>query len=306
MPPVKPVLNRAMKTSGILHTGETDRLPRYHRQGMKITWLASYPRSGNTWARFLLLTWLYGRQPSTAKLQTLIPDVHDGPDERLLQGREHVIVKSHYRCSENMKLREKTAGVIYIVRHPMDVLVSNMNYVLLNIEVDFADRDRISEEEFRNKFIGEYLRLGGLRDWMDRGIGTWSEHAISWLQLPLAFPTLVLRYEDMLDDLPAAAGKMGRFLQGLGWDLPRLADESARLEAIESAQFQSMREFEEREFEQEQPGFFYHAHRSDSFRQGRRFINQGRKGQGRALLSDEQYERAKTLFGPVMKQFGYD
>ena len=42
-----------------------------------IIWIASYPKSGNTWVRFMLANLIYGSQASAASLAALIPDIHE-------------------------------------------------------------------------------------------------------------------------------------------------------------------------------------------------------------------------------------
>lgn len=44
----------------------------------RIVWIASYPRSGNTWVRFLIANLLYKRITASSELQSFVPDVHEG------------------------------------------------------------------------------------------------------------------------------------------------------------------------------------------------------------------------------------
>lgn len=47
---------------------------------MKIIWLASYPRPGNTFLRFLLYHYFFGKLESSTELESKIPDLHKGFD----------------------------------------------------------------------------------------------------------------------------------------------------------------------------------------------------------------------------------
>jgi len=61
----------------------------------QIIWLASYPKSGNTWMRFLLSNLLCKDPETTEELENAIPDIHCVDDLNAILNREMVIVKSH-------------------------------------------------------------------------------------------------------------------------------------------------------------------------------------------------------------------
>src|SRR5499427_3424325 len=83
--------------------------------------LVSYPRSGNTWTRFLLGNLIYQDEPITFKnIESRIPSIYIYSDRQLLSLPR--IFKSH-DCFDP---RYRT--VIYIVRDPRDVTVSAFHY----------------------------------------------------------------------------------------------------------------------------------------------------------------------------------
>src|SRR5271156_62773 len=92
-----------------------------------IVWIASYPKSGNTWVRFMACNLLYGRQESAAAVSVLAPDIHEKARE-LIERAHAGFVKTHFACSPDMPMAERTAAAIYVVRRPEDVLVSNFYY----------------------------------------------------------------------------------------------------------------------------------------------------------------------------------
>lgn len=150
--------------------------------------LASYPRSGNTWMRFLLSEVLTG----AAEFQNvgfLIPNVRRHRKAAALLGSGHLI-KTHE------KYRREYKKAIYLVRDPRDVAVSYYYF-----------------DNPSNKSLDDFVRL------FVRGrcnsFGTWQKHVQSWLDSPLAGRgnLLVIKYEDMQSSLENA---MERTLQFLG------------------------------------------------------------------------------------------
>jgi len=53
---------------------------------LQITWLAFYPKSGNTWMRFLLYSYFYGNIDDSHEVGLRIPDIHALPGQRIAQG----------------------------------------------------------------------------------------------------------------------------------------------------------------------------------------------------------------------------
>ncbi len=80
------------------------------------TFIVSYPRSGNTWARFLVANPVYAEQPVTfANIERLIPDCEAMASRYVKRVPRPRIIKSHEYFDPRYK------RVIYIVRDPRDV-----------------------------------------------------------------------------------------------------------------------------------------------------------------------------------------
>ena len=62
----------------------------------RIFWLASYPRSGNTWLRVLLANVLYSDIASSDQVAELVPNIHNGITGNHLMQRRAVIIKTHW------------------------------------------------------------------------------------------------------------------------------------------------------------------------------------------------------------------
>src|SRR5579884_3895517 len=92
-----------------------------------VIWLASYPKSGNTWLRFLVCNLVFGLQDSAETLNRLAPDLHELTELPQLP-EATVFMKTHFPFSQLMPLADHTAAALYIVRHPADVMLSNFHY----------------------------------------------------------------------------------------------------------------------------------------------------------------------------------
>jgi hypothetical protein len=159
---------------------------------MGVIWLASYPKSGDTFARMLLHNYLYGETQDTEVVAERIPDIHCLIPENIelhIKHGEEKLVKSHFCCSRQHPYFDLTSGFIYIVRNPRDVLLSNARYL-------GADSSPIELRYFAKKFI-ESL---GVPHWRKNTMGTWSEHVASWLFFAASVPHIFVKYEDLRSD----------------------------------------------------------------------------------------------------------
>src|SRR5215469_3021851 len=153
--------------------------------------LVSYPRSGNTWARFLLGNLIGGSEPVTfSNIESRIPEIYFNRDRVLRQLPRPRLLKSH-ECFQAHYPR-----VIYVVRDPRDVAISfyHHNVKARNIPDDYRLDDfvpRFIAAEFDSKF------------------GSWRDNVLSWITLRGENSNfLMLRYEDMKQDAAAALRRM--------------------------------------------------------------------------------------------------
>jgi hypothetical protein len=264
-----------------------------------IVWLASYPKSGNTWVRAFLHNYIvnagephsinnlvdfsvaecagifYGAGHaalSAKQVQQLRPAVH----EQLTKLHpDLVFVKTHNanRSLHGIALCTPgvTAGSVYIVRDPRDVAVSYAAFARKSIDemIDFmADTGAANATDAAQVF--ELL-------------GSWSEHALSWVAAP---KRLLVRYEDLLAEPARYFARIIRFL-GTG------EVEAARLQrAISFSGFDVLAG-------QEAAGGYRAAGGAETF------FRAGKSGQWRELLTPAQAKRIEAAHGEVMQKFGY-
>jgi hypothetical protein len=270
-----------------------------------IIWLASYPKSGNTWLRAFYHNFMRNpdrsydinrmaditvgdsqaqwyreidprpaSQYSIVEVQQMRPAVH----RRLAAlGPDSILVKTHNALLEDdghpLVTQEVTAGAIYLVRNPLDVAVSYSHHLgwTLDQMITFLNTPGASSA---NTDANVYELHG-----------SWSQNVESWTQNP--HPRLhVMRYEDMLEKPLSTFGGLVRFL---GIEAPR-----ARIEkAIKLSSFRVLQEQERRHGFRERP-----AHADAFFREGK-------AGQWRKALSREQAAAIVAAHRPQMERFGY-
>ncbi len=271
-----------------------------------IIWLASYPKSGNTWLRAFLANYMKN-QTSALPINELVGyALGDGflihyerltgkPAEELtaaeinrLRPKVHewfatakgqtVFVKTHNfvgRVEDSALITPSaTAGAIYVLRNPLDVAVSYAHHFRTTM-------DEAVEALCRK----DHIVAGGPRV-LPQYLGSWWQHVRSWTEAPGLKPH-VMRYEDMLNAPEAAFGALAAFLK---WP-----PEPERLQR--AVRFSSFRELSG----QEKSGAFKELPAGATSA----FFRQGRAGIWRDALSDAQVERLVAANGEVMQRFGY-
>jgi len=270
-----------------------------------IVWLASYPKSGNTWMRAFLANLIaggtapvplaelpnYGEQDARPELFTAaaggsIAEL-DFAQLNALRPRVHaliaaaapktVFVKTHSAAGvhDGVPLHnpDVSAGAIYVVRNPLDVAISMSHHFGIDLDaaIDYLGNDDAATEN-NELFVSEYL-------------GSWSRHVRSWAERENP-RILVLRYEDLLEKPAKWFGKVARMV-GLDGDRARVE------RAIRHASFPTLSGMERRDGFVEVPI------------KGKHFFRAGRANQWREALSRPQVARILERHREQMARFRY-
>jgi hypothetical protein len=274
-----------------------------------ILWLASYPKSGNTWTRnFLhnLLNILEGRdedeqdinamneftfweiaakpyekfleKPVTEATRAEIAAVRPKVQEMIAESTDGLaMIKTHHclvmdRGTPAINLAV-TAGAVYIVRNPLDVAISLAHHISGTID------DAITMMETRG------LETAISEKNVHEIYGSWSQHVESWTRNPHR-GICVLKYEEMLADPTRIFGGLARHL------LLKPRPEQLQL-AIERSSFEKLKEQEDKEGFREKPD------------KAERFFREGKSGQWREKLSRRQVRQIVQVHHKQMQRFGY-
>lgn len=264
----------------------------------KFIWVASYPRSGNTWLRFLIANLLISPVESSAELNNLIPGIHRGVRADHLFGNRTTFIKTHWAWRQDLPLREDVIGAIYIVRNPLDVAVSSATYRLLSHGERAAGMTPAERAAEQARLLDRFIAEGGDPVWRQQGMGSWDENVRSWLAKSNPVPRLILRYEDLKADPAKHVTDICRFL-----NVTKTAEEVGQ--AVARSSLDRLRAMEEREIAGRQEGFFYDRERAGALEAGIRFINRGEPGAGAASLTATQRQAAIERFGATMRIAGY-
>ena len=188
------------------------------------TFITSYPRSGNTWTRFLIANLLHpDRRVTFANIESLIPDATVLSSRSIKRIPRPRLIKSHEYFDP------RYPRVIYLVRDPRDVALS-----LYHARRKYRSIDDSYPLE---RFVSERFLPGDLDL-------PWSEHVGSWLATRRNHPAfLLVRYEDLLEDPARELRRMAVFL-GV------VADAETLRRAIERSTAQRLRDLEKVEHEQ--------------------------------------------------------
>lgn len=271
-------------------------------------WLASYPKSGNTWFRAFLANLL-----SEADAPVDLNALHIGS---MASGREWIddvlgIDTADLTPAEIMRLRpvaydwlftqasrfeyhkihdaylyEQNApvfggagvrGALYLLRNPLDVAVSFAHHNGSSIDSAIAHMGN------PDCVLAKVKK--GLAFQLEQRVLTWSQHVLSWVNAK-EIPVHVLRYEDMHADGMAMFSQAAAFLR-----LPH------EVERVEKAL--SMTRFDRLQEQESQHGFSERSFKAE------RFFRKGIVGDWRNTLSSSQVEKIIHDHFDVMRQFDY-
>ena len=196
-----------------------------------IIWLASYPKSGNTWVRSIITSLLYSEDgnfdfsligkidqfPEKKYFKNLIKDFKDfheifrnwiiAQDIINLDGKIKIF-KTHqgkYTIkNNNFTNNDNTLAVIYIVRDPRTLVRSISNHYTFTIEEAF-------DFLIHPQLMGDGKSFEEKKDGIYNILGKWDEHYRSWTTDKNNL--LLIKYEDLIKDTEVELKKIIKFLQ---------------------------------------------------------------------------------------------
>ena len=278
-----------------------------------IIWLASYPKSGNTWTRVFLANYIFDRQEpmpinevhrlgtsdSAERIYRMAAravgrarfDIADYRESLALRGpvlaaignneADVNFVKTHNQRSKALGVdlipSALTRSAIYILRNPLDMVPS------------YARHFRLTPEAAAEAIGRSDNSTAGADGTVAQFLGTWSEHVQSWTRCR-DFPVLTLRYEDMQADPQAAFTRVLKHI-GIPVDAERL------VRAIRFSSFDELKRQEEKDdfVERVSTERFFHSGRSGHWE----------NGAWQGALAPEIAETVCRDHAKVMRRYGY-
>lgn len=243
--------------------------------------LASYPRSGSTWLRFILFEILTGEDSGFQNIDQRLPEIHQHRGLPPILPGGGRLIKSH----ENYRKDYKKA--VFLVRDLRDVILSN--YVR-SVEVGLAPL--VSNGDL-DSFMLSLLEGRAV------ATGSWQEHTFSWLNSPLAKDgnLMVVRYEDLRQNSEQVVGQMLDFL-GITPDFRIIR------RAIENNTLQQMRQKEDSAMRAGAHSILLESHKSGA--EDGRFVRKGAIGGWRSKLTPAQVKFIQHHAGRALEAAGYD
>ena len=282
-----------------------------------IIWLASYPKSGNTWVRSIIASLIYSSDgrfnfkllnkidqfPEKKYFKDFVSDFADfelikknwiAAQDKINLDNNIKFFKTHqgkYTVGEdNFTNEENTIAVIYIVRDPRNVVTSISNHYTLSIKesLKFMLSDTIIgnkksfEESYKEKKSGILTLLG-----------KWNNHYRSWTRKKGNL--LLIKYEDLIFNPNAEILKISSFLKKF---INFEADDKKYQNILKTTSFENLKKMENEESFKE--GVLNKETKSKV-----NFFNLGPKNKWQKHLNQDIIDIIKKNFKDEMNEIGY-
>ena len=275
-----------------------------------IVWIASYPKSGNTWMRLFIKSYLNDSNqkfslnnhiddtvvietfPTERKFDELKINYKDFNDIAKnwinLQSLINLNNKINYLKTHNAMCTinnhkftniENTLGAIHVVRDPRDILISYSNY--LNEHTDETLKTMLSNHSYE---AGEYKKNVYRKSIM----GSWSSHYNSWKKYK-SRNTITIKYEDMVYNTNDTFLRVINYLKKI---TNVEVNEERMINAIDQTSFINLKNLELTEGFNENPSV-------------NPFFRRGIVGEWKKTLSKEQIQEIEKAFKEEMIELGY-
>lgn len=235
--------------------------------------IVSYPKSGNTWTRFLIANLVYpGEQASFANINRLIPDPEALSKRTLSRLPRPRYIKSHQYFDPRYR------KIIYVVRDPRDVAISQYHF--------HRKRKLLRDGDPIQNFVTRFVR-GETSPY-----ASWGENVASWLVTRSGSDNfLLLRYEDLLVNPQQQLMRAALFL-GIDPDEKHIEETIRRSSADEM-----------RKMEQTQARLW--SSTKDT-RQDVPFVREAKASGWKKQLPEVSVAEIESAWAPLMLRLGYE
>ena len=271
-----------------------------------IIWIASYPKSGNTWIRLFLKSYLTDEEDLDINNNILIPSfpipkffdmlnidytkfteiiknwialqdtINLNGETNFLKTHNGLFAVNNYKFTNT----ENTLGAIYVVRDPRDLVLSYAHHFgeTHSEAVDkMLNHKNVEKMEYKNQLYTHSL------------MGRWSDHYNSWKLYNKKKKILIIKYEDLIKNTHASFLKILEYLNGKNGT-------EINLKKMERALNQTT--FENLKKKEELHGF------NEKSTNGK-FFRKGKVGEWKKYLKKELVQKIETSFKNEMKELNY-
>jgi hypothetical protein len=278
-----------------------------------IIWIASFPKSGNTWVRSMISSLIYSdtgifnfeiikkiqQFPNKKHFENLTEEyqnIHElkkfwiSAQDKINLDKKIKFFKTHHincKIGENsFTNKNNTLGTIYIVRDPRNLVESFSNFYK-------KDKSLAIQDITSKGFVSGASYINNKQNNVFTIIGSWNDHYNSWTKINTNL--LVIKYEDLLNDPFKELDRIIIFLKKF---MNFKYDDYKIQNIINSTSFERMQRMEDDE------GFFEMPSK-DNDQNKVKFFNKGRKNDWRKYLDKNESDNIENKFEKEMKELGY-
>ena len=277
-------------------------------------WIASYPKSGNTWLRALVAAYYYSEDGIFNF--SLLPKIYQFPSKQFFTGykkdfsnfadtaefwldaQEKInsdgrfrLFKTHNAFLDVNNFRftntRNTMGCIYLIRDPRNVITSLSHYYQISLDEAYkfmTDDKRAIVEKVGQRYLGF------------QALFSWKTNVKSWVENK-KFPVLVIKYEDLIDDTYLTFKKVIDFINKIS-NLENTFNKEKGKNSVKNTNFNILQKLESNYG-------FKEALISVKTKKKIKFFNLGEKNDFKKILPQDIKAKLDFEFKKELKNFNY-
>lgn len=282
-----------------------------------IFWIASYPKSGNTWLRAVLSSYFYSHDGVYD--EKLIKTIDQFPTRKYLKDFDYdkniagdtakFWIMAQNKINKDQKLRffkthnafgkvngfdftnsENSVGGVYIVRDPRNVITSVKNHYELN------NQNAIKWMTNKKNYIYDVEKVQEFGYGDFQFISSWETNYKSW-KVQNKIPIKFIKYEDLESQTYAVFFDIIKFINKITYNLDEI-NKSKLKNALKSTTFDKLKK-------KEKDHGFSEAVFSPTTNKKITFFNLGPKNNWKKLLNDDLKIKLNELFEKNLKELSY-
>ena len=283
-----------------------------------IFWIASYPKSGNTWLRTLISTYYYSKNGIFD--QSILKNIGQFPEKRQFVGFNYdqengadttkLQIKSQEKINADKKIRffkthnvfgkvngydftnkQNSAGCIYVVRDPRNVITSLKNHYEMNYETSLKWMTNSKNYIYDIRNVKEH----GYSDF--QFISSWNMNYKSW-RVQKKIPIKIIQYEDLLKETYVVFKGIVEFINKT-LNIKEKVNRDKLKNSVNSTSFNKLKSDEKK-------NGFVEAVPSKKNEEKIPFFNLGPDNDWRKILDKDQQSNLTKIFKEDLIELGYE